>query len=59
MFSIGSVNQLVVGSIPTAGAIFNKIKMLTAIVDVKWHGRLLNGSLPFLPYFPNPESLSL
>ena len=56
---MGSVNQLVVGSIPTAGAIFNKINMLDLGVNVKSHRTFTYRNVRFLRFFPNPESLSL
>ena len=54
-----TVNQLVVGSIPTAGAIFNKINMLDSAVNVKSHRTFTYRNVRFLRFFPNPESLSL
>ena len=50
MKSMGPVNQLVVGSIPTAGAKLLILNNKMPPTGVKWHGRFQSGSLPFLPF---------
>ena len=46
-----TVNQLVVGSIPTAGAISFNYNDLAVVVKVKWHFFCSFGIVPQVPKF--------